>query len=54
MRPPVMPPPWDDPQIAGGEMPDQGFLTPTNAREVILVEVDNDGWLDMVTAATGP
>ena len=29
---------------------DQGFLTPTNDRDVVLADVDNDGWLDIVTA----
>jgi ribosome biogenesis GTPase len=27
------------------------FLTPTNDRDVALVDVDDDGWLDIVTAA---
>ncbi len=31
---------------------DQGFLTATNDRDVELVDVDNDGWLDIVTATT--
>jgi hypothetical protein len=31
---------------------DQGFLTPTNDRDVVVVDVDNDGWLDIVTAPT--
>jgi hypothetical protein len=31
---------------------DQGFQTPTNDRDVVLVDVDLDGWLDMVTATT--
>ena len=31
---------------------DQGFLTPTNDRDVELVDVDGDGWLDVVTATT--
>ncbi len=31
---------------------DQGFLTLTNNRDVILVDVDLDGWLDMVTSTT--
>ncbi len=31
---------------------DQGFLTPTNDRDVSVVDVDNDGWLDVVTAPT--
>ena len=31
---------------------DIGFLTPTNDRDVILVDVDIDGWLDMITAVT--
>jgi len=37
-----------DSDVAG----DQGFLTPTNDRDVVLVDVDLDGWLDMVTAPT--
>ena len=31
---------------------DQGFNTPTNDRDIVLVDVDGDGWLDMVTATT--
>ena len=31
---------------------DQGFNTPTNDRDIILVDVDGDDWLDMVTATT--
>jgi hypothetical protein len=31
---------------------DQGFLTPTNDRDVALADVDQDGWLDIVTATT--
>ena len=31
---------------------DQGFLTPTNDRDVILADVDQDGWLDVITATT--
>jgi len=31
---------------------DNGFLTPTNDRDVTLVDVDLDGWLDIVIAAT--
>ena len=31
---------------------DMGFLTPTNDRDVELVDVDRDGWLDIVTATT--
>ena len=31
---------------------DNGFATATNDRDVILVDVDGDGWLDMVTAVT--
>ncbi len=30
----------------------QGFLDPTNDRDVKAVDVDNDGWLDLVTATT--
>ncbi len=29
---------------------DEGFNTPTNDRDVVLVDVDGDSWLDMVTA----
>ena len=31
---------------------DQGFLTPTNDRDVVLADVDGDGWLDIITAPT--
>ena len=31
---------------------DQGFLTPTNDRDAVLVDIDQDGWLDVVTSAT--
>ena len=31
---------------------DQGFLTPTNDRDVVLADLDLDGWLDVVTATT--
>ena len=31
---------------------DLGFLTPTNDRDVVFVDVNNDGWLDVVTATT--
>ncbi len=31
---------------------DNGFKTPTNDRDVQLVDVDGDGWLDIVTATT--
>jgi hypothetical protein len=31
---------------------DQGFLTPTNDRDVVLSDVTGDGWLDIVTAVT--
>lgn len=31
--------------------PDQGFLTPTNTVRGALVDVDNDGWEDLVTCA---
>ena len=31
---------------------DQGFLTPTNDRDVVLADVDGDGWLDIITAVT--
>ena len=31
---------------------DLGFLTPTNDRDILLVDLDLDGWLDVVTAPT--
>ena len=31
---------------------DAGFLTPTNDRDVVTVDVDLDGWLDVVTVTT--
>jgi hypothetical protein len=31
---------------------DMGFLTATNDRDVVFVDVDNDGWLDVVTCTT--
>jgi len=31
---------------------DQGFLTPTNDRDVVIADVDQDGWLDVCTATT--
>jgi hypothetical protein len=31
---------------------DRGFATPTNDKDVEIVDVDNDGWLDVVTAVT--
>ncbi|MCZ6445853.1 MAG: VCBS repeat-containing protein, partial [Planctomycetota bacterium] len=31
---------------------DQGFLTPTNDRDVVLADVNNDGFLDIITAVT--
>ena len=31
---------------------DEGFLTPTNDRDVILVDVNGDQWLDVVTCTT--
>src|SRR5688572_8647275 len=37
-----------DPQPAA----DLGFNTPTNDRDVVLADVNNDGWLDIITATT--
>ncbi len=37
-----------DSDVAG----DQGFLTPTNDRDVTLADVNGDGWLDIITAVT--
>ncbi len=31
---------------------DNGFLTATNDRDVVIVDVDLDGWLDVVTSST--
>ncbi len=31
---------------------DQGFLTPTNDRDIQLADLNGDGWLDIVTAPT--
>jgi len=31
---------------------DQGFLTPTNDRDVFVADVNNDGWLDVITSVT--
>ncbi|MBL8857082.1 MAG: VCBS repeat-containing protein [Planctomycetes bacterium] len=31
---------------------DLGFLTPTNDRDVVIADLNNDGWLDVVTATT--
>jgi len=31
---------------------DQGFLTPTNDRDVVAADLDLDGWIDLVTVAT--
>jgi hypothetical protein len=31
---------------------DQGFLTPTNDRDVVLADLNGDGWLDLATAVT--
>ena len=33
-------------------VPDHGFLTPTDTVHATLVDVNNDGWLDIVTCAT--
>jgi hypothetical protein len=45
-------PEWDDPAIAGGALPDMGFLTPTADADVKVADVNNDGWLDVITACT--
>ncbi len=31
---------------------DNGFLTPTNDRDVVFADFDGDGWLDVITATT--
>ncbi|MFB3112539.1 MAG: hypothetical protein ACE10G_10945, partial [Gemmatimonadales bacterium] len=33
---------------------DQGFLTPTNDRDVTMVDVNQDGWLDVITSTAVP
>ena len=38
-------PPWNG-------MPDQGLLTEVNTTRATLADLDNDGWLDLVTCAT--
>jgi hypothetical protein len=40
---------WASASDVGG---DQGFLTPTNDRDVFIADLNNDGWLDVVTAPT--
>jgi hypothetical protein len=37
-------------ETADGTVADAGFRTPTNDRDVVLCDVDGDGWLDVVTA----
>jgi hypothetical protein len=37
---------------ASSVLGDQGFLTPTNDRDVVVTDVDGDTWLDIVTATT--
>ena len=38
---------------AAADVPgDQGFLTPTNDRDVVVADFDGDGWLDLATAVT--
>ena len=38
--------------VASSVPGDMGFFTPTNDRDVVVVDVDLDGWLDVVTAVT--
>ena len=39
--------------VATSDVPgDNGFLTATNDRDVILADVTGDGWLDIITATT--
>ena len=38
--------------VAADVAGDEGFLTPTNDRDVILVDLNGDEWLDMVTCTT--
>lgn len=42
----------DEYAVAADVAGDEGFLTPTNDRDVILVDVNNDDWLDIVTCTT--
>ena len=37
---------------ASDVLDDEGFLTPTNDRDVLLVDLDGDDWLDIVTVTT--
>ena len=38
---------------AASDVPgDQGFLTPTNDRDIAVADVTGDGWLDVITAPT--
>ena len=38
---------------ASSDVPgDNGFLTPTNDRDIILADVTGDGWLDIITCTT--
>ncbi|MBI1382862.1 MAG: hypothetical protein GC161_17450 [Planctomycetaceae bacterium] len=39
-------------QSLGTPVDDFGFLTPTNDRSSVVVDVNGDGWLDVVTAVT--
>ncbi len=38
------------PEVGGGIS--QGFLDPTNDGDVILADLNGDGWLDIITATT--
>ncbi|HWB20640.1 MAG TPA: VCBS repeat-containing protein, partial [Phycisphaerales bacterium] len=40
------------PAINGWSGTSQGFLDPTNDRDVVIGDVNNDGWLDVITATT--
>ncbi len=35
-----------------GATSSRGFLDPTNDRDVVIADVDNDGWADVITATT--
>jgi len=42
-----------DAYAAASDVPgDSGFLTPCNNRECVLADVDGDGWLEVITAAS--
>ncbi|MEM7307784.1 MAG: VCBS repeat-containing protein [Planctomycetota bacterium] len=44
---------WTATHATASDLPgDQGFLTPTNDRDAVLADIDQDGFLDVITAVT--